>query len=137
MASPTHLNRIIQELQAIQNYRVLQEMASPSNVSAQNPHRPLLESVRTDILHFDEEKRQRIIYNITTYLHEHTADDPELNSVLERILEVVRTFKQSQTLLFSPKKTVPPSAPAHNSTPSAPVRRSLLQIFDEIAQEKS
>jgi hypothetical protein len=96
---------IIRELTAIEvPYGDQSTLMSASNVSAQNQHRPLLESIRNDLYHFDEEKRARIVYTIENYVAANPQEDAKLLEVLDRILQVVRQFKATKQVLISPVK---------------------------------
>jgi hypothetical protein len=102
---------IQQALNTIPDCHALAEAAiSASHVSPMNRHRCLLERVRNDLWHFDDEKRARIIRNINRHLTANAgcSDDPELLDVLGRILEVVQNFQSHQTVLTSPVKPLAP-----------------------------
>ena len=83
------------------------EISSASSASATPPdsiHRCLLESVRVDLLHYDDEKKERIIFNIGNYLSEHSHEDTELVLVMRRILEIITHYKEKKQILVSPVK---------------------------------
>jgi hypothetical protein len=102
-----------------------------SNVASGNRHRVLLDSIRNDLYHFDEEKKVRIIYNIGKYLAANTTEDPELIAVLQRVLQIMQRFQQNNEILVSPTK-ITTNSQYETSTPSLsnPVVRKIL--FDEL-----
>lgn len=105
-------------------------ITSPSNVSPDNPHRTLLENIRIDLIHVDEEKLDRIVYNVERYLSQHPDDDPEFISVLNRILEVVKHFEKSNEIIFTPEKPI--QAPRMQG--SEQLREKSRQLFDLLNQ---
>lgn len=96
----------IQEaLKKIQSYEMKALTELSSSVSLENKHRPLLESVRNDLYHFDDEKQIRIQYNITQYLKKHSLEDPELTEVLLRISSIISHFQKTNEVTISPEKS--------------------------------
>lgn len=77
-------------------------VTTTSNVSTDNKYRPLLDAIRNDLYHYDEEKGERIIYTINQHLAMNSKDDPELALVLKRVLEIVQRFQQTHEVIISP-----------------------------------
>jgi len=80
-------------------------VTTTSNVATDNKYRPLLDSIRSDLLHYDdEEKAPRIIYNIDKHLAMNSKDDPDLAEVLTRVLEIVKRYQKTHEIIMSPVK---------------------------------
>jgi len=127
-----YLGQIQDALDGINAYRgAAATVTTYSNVSGGNRHRPLLDSIRNDLYHFDEEKKVRIIYNIGKYLATNATEDPELTAVLQRVLQIMQHFQQNNEILVSPTK-ITTNSQYETSTPSLsnPVVRKIL--FDEL-----
>lgn len=99
-----------------------------SNVASDNPYRPVLESIRGDLYHFDEEKRERIIFTIQEVLHETPPESRELLAVFERVLEVVQTYRDQGVISASPAKKFDGPKASSNGKPGC--ARSLFQDLD-------
>ena len=127
----SYLRQIQNALDGINAYRgAVTTVATDSKVSGTNRHRPLLDSIRNDLYHFDEEKKVRIIYNIKKYLNSNSEEDSDLTAVLERILQVVQHFQQVNEVLVSPTK-VPHLS--QDRTSIVPVSsRVCRNLFDEL-----
>ena len=135
MASSIYGN-IDAALQQIDKY--MRNRASPmalessSQVSATTPHRSLLDNVRKDLMHYDEEKHARIVYNIQQHLSNSSEDDPELNEVLERILEIVNHFQKKNEILVTPEKPIPVSRVVSEGEEN--LRAKSRRLFDLLNQ---
>ena len=109
------LNRCEQHLVRQSSYRILKE----------NPHYRLLESVRSDLVHLNSEKKERLIYSIEKYLRGSDFErNEELSGVLKKVIELVEKYVPHCTLLFKPKgsrRFIDPEKPF-----SSPARRKLF-----------
>ncbi|MBM3196313.1 MAG: hypothetical protein FJZ62_06190 [Chlamydiae bacterium] len=109
------LNRCEQHLVRQSQYRILKE----------NPHYQLLESVRSDLVHLNSEKKERLIYSIEKYLRDPDLDrNDELSGVLKKVIKLVEKYVPHCTLLFKPKGSrsfIDPEKPF-----SSPARRKLF-----------
>lgn len=101
-----------------------------SNVSHDNPYRFVLESVRTDLYHFDEEKRVRIIFTIQEVLDNNPPESEELLAVFHRVLEVVQTYRDQGAILNSPAKGSS-TVSGSKMTEKPSCARALLQELDD------
>lgn len=127
----SYLRQIRSALDDINAYRgAVTTVKTYSNVSGDNRHRPLLDSIRNDLYHFDEEKKVRIIYNIEKYLTSNSTEDPALTAVLQRVLQVIQHFQQSNEILVSPTKVPPLSGDRASLEPINP--RVCRNLFDEL-----
>ncbi len=127
----SYLKQIQRALDGIDAYRgAVTTVTTYSNIAGGNRHRVLLDSIRNDLFHFDEEKKVRIIYNIEKYLASNPTEDPELTAVLQRVLQVIQHFQQANEVLVSPTK-VPPLSQERISI--EPVNsRVCRKLFDEL-----
>ncbi|MBF5060292.1 hypothetical protein [Candidatus Neptunochlamydia vexilliferae] len=106
------------------------QMSSTSNVSENNRYRTLLKDIRSDLLNFDPQKKERIIYTIQTVLSENLKNDSEIIAVFKRILEVVQHYNLYGTVLVSPKKQ------ANNISVKASVNSGTIkQLFPVIEEQ--
>lgn len=101
------ITRVLQTIPDCQ--REVERVMSDSQVTASNPHRRLLESVRSDLEHVDDEKKNRMIYYIDKYVKDHSnaSENEELIAVLSRILEVLNRYGLDQKILTTPIKETP------------------------------
>jgi LytS/YehU family sensor histidine kinase len=64
-----------------------------------------LESVRSDLVHLNSEKKERLIYSIEKYLRDPDLDrNEELSGVLKKVIKLVEQYVAHRTLLFKPKR---------------------------------
>ncbi|MBF5059805.1 hypothetical protein [Candidatus Neptunochlamydia vexilliferae] len=135
MSSSTIGNQIVHLLNSIDSYNQLKKQTmSSSDVSKTNPYRPLLEDVRNCLLHFDSEKRNRIIFNITEFL-ENNPSDQKLVEVMTRILQVVQSFINNKGVLFSPSKK--PSEARPFTVTNDKLIRPLFQEVNDLTENNS
>lgn len=97
----------------------------PSLVGQDNPHRFVLEKIRSDLLHFDPEKKDRIIFMINKHL---LLEEPtkELVILLERVLEVVQSYQETGHILISPVKPESSHSKINNSEDTSSIARKLF-----------
>jgi hypothetical protein len=77
---------------------------STCRILKENPHYRLLDSVRSDLVHLNTEKKERLIYSIENYMRDSDFDrNEELSSVLKKVLDLVHQYVPHCTLLFKPK----------------------------------
>jgi hypothetical protein len=66
---------------------------SPYRILKENPHYRLLDSVRSDLVHLNTEKKERLIYSIENYMRDSDFDrNEELSSVLKKVLDLVHQY---------------------------------------------
>ena len=98
---------------------------SPYRILKENPHYRLLDSVRSDLVHLNSEKKERLIYSIEKYLRDPDLDrNEELSGVLKKVIKLVEQYVAHRTLLFKPKGSrsfIDPEKPF-----SSPARRKLF-----------
>lgn len=126
MAARLDLKPINEAFQQIDNFLLARTKESDSELATDNPHRPLLENLRNDLYHYDEEKKARILYNLNRYLSQNPQEDPELKAVLERVYEVMTHFQQTHEILISPVKPLP-SVQHTPISPNSNIRRKLFE----------
>lgn len=96
-------------LRDIEHYEHTHLALAPSPVSADNPHRPLLNAIRNELFHYDADKHARIMFMLNNYLSEHTVEeDPDFHAVLQRVHQVISRFQQTQEILVTPPPPMPP-----------------------------
>lgn len=106
---------------------------APSQVTHENPFRPLLDDIRGCLANYDDEKFRRARFNLNKALQQH-PDNEDLLRVMERIQEVAAYFRDNGKVLVSPEKNKGGSSSVGTSTVSSgssTPSKAQRSLFDE------